>query len=416
MKGVIIQNAAEVVTPIGRQAKSGPAMNELNRIEHASIVIQDGMIQAVDTAEVIASRYDLSRYECIDAAGQSVIPGFVDAHTHFIFGGYRADEFMLRLKGSTYMEIMAAGGGIGSTVRQTRQTSREELYQSGKERLDAMLAFGVTTAEGKSGYGLDLDNEIKQLTVMKDLARNHPLELVSTFMGAHAVPPEYSGQEDHYIDFLLAEVLPAVKERGLAEFCDVFCEQGVFSLDQSRRLLSKARELGFGLKIHADEICSLGGAELAGEMQAVSAEHLLHASDEGIRALAQNRVIATLLPSTAFCLNEPFAAARTMIDSGCAVALASDFNPGSCFSYSVPLILALACIKMKMTAEEALTAMTLNGAAALNRAESVGSIEPGKQADLLLLKYPSYKFLIYHTGVNIVQKVIKKGRLLCTNS
>ncbi|CUH95987.1 Imidazolonepropionase [Propionispora sp. 2/2-37] len=415
MKGLVIQNAAEVVTPTGREAKFGPAMNELNRIEHASIVVQDGIIQAVDTAERIAFRYDLSGYECIDAAGQSVIPGFVDAHTHFIFGGYRADEFMLRLKGSTYMEIMADGGGIGSTVRQTRQTTEEELYRSGKERLDAMLAFGVTTVEGKSGYGLDLEAEVKQLSVMQDLARNHPLELVSTFMGAHAVPPEYSDEEDRYIDFLLADVLPVIKEKGLAEFCDVFCEQGVFSLEQSRRLLSKARELGFGLKIHADEICSMGGAELAGELQAVSAEHLLHASDEGIRALAQNRVIATLLPNTAFCLNEPFAAARAMIDSGCAVALASDFNPGSCFSHSVPLILALACIKMKMTAEEALTAMTLNGAAALNRAGSVGSIEPGKQADLLLLKYPSYKFLIYHTGVNIVQKVIKKGRLLCTN-
>ncbi|SEP38707.1 imidazolonepropionase [Propionispora vibrioides] len=415
MKGVVIQNAAEVVTPVGGQAKFGREMNDLSRIEHASVVIEDGMIQAVDQTAVIASRYDLRQYERIDAAGQSVIPGFVDSHTHFLFGGYRADEFMLRLTGSTYMELMAAGGGIGSTVRHTRQTGREELYRLGKDRLDAMLAFGITTVEGKSGYGLERETELKQLTVMQALAQDHPLELVSTFMGAHAVPPEYRGREESYIDFLLAEVLPVVKERGLAEFCDVFCEQGVFSLEQSRRLLLQARELGFGLKLHADEICSLGGAELAGELQAVSAEHLLHASKDGIQALARNRVIATLLPSTAFCLNEPFAAARSMIDSGCAVALASDFNPGSCFSYSVPLLLALACIKMKMTAEEALTALTLNGAAALNRAERLGSIEPGKQADLLILKYPSYKFLIYHTGINVVQKVIKKGCLLCTN-
>jgi imidazolonepropionase len=231
-------------------------------------------------------------------------------------------------------------------------------------------------------------------------------------MGAHAVPGEMAGQEERYIDFIMEKVLPHVVAEDLAEFCDVFCEQGVFSVDSSRRLLVKAKEMGLKAKLHADEICPFGGAELSGEIEAVSADHLLYASPAGIKAMADNRVIATLLPSTAFCLGEPFADARGMIDQGCAVALASDYNPGSCFTHSLPLVLALACIKMKMTVEEAITAVTLNGAAAVDRAASIGSIEPGKQADILLLQYPSCKFLIYNTGMNIVDKVIKKGRVV----
>jgi imidazolonepropionase len=412
MQRVMIRNAAEIVTPRGKEAQYGKAMNEISRIEHGSIVIHDGIIQEVDGAETIEARYNLNEYQCIDATGKSVIPGFVDGHTHFLFGGYRADEFMVRLQGGSYMEIMEAGGGIGNTVEKTRQASKEELYQVGYERLNAMMAFGVTTVEGKSGYGLDFDTEIKQLTVLKDLQKNHPIDIISTFMGAHAVPEEYKGEAESYVDFLIAGLLPYISEQQLAEFCDVFCEKGVFSLNSSKKLLEKAKEFGIGLKIHADEICTLGGAELAGELKAISAEHLLHASMAGIQALSDNKVIATLLPCTAFCLNETFADARRMIDSGCAVALASDYNPGSCFTHSIPLILALACIKMKMTVEEALTAITLNGAAAVNRGKSTGSIEVGKEADLLLLKYPSYKFLVYHTGINIVAKVIKRGNLI----
>jgi imidazolonepropionase len=415
MQQVVIQNAAEIVTPLGREARFGKAMNELYRMERGSIVIHDGMIVAVDQAETIAARYDLSRYERIDAAGKSVIPGFVDSHTHFIFGGYRPDEFLMRLQGRSYLEIMAAGGGIGETVKATRQASREELYRTGWERLNAMMASGITTVEGKSGYGLDLETEVRQLTVMRELDRDHPVDVIRTFLGAHAIPEEYHGDAGRYIDQLIAVVLPYVRDHELAEFCDVFCEKGVFSIAEAQQLLVQARKFGLQLKIHADEICPLGGAELAGELKAISAEHLLQTSPDGITALAANRVIATLLPATAFCLNETFAAARSMIDAGCAVALASDYNPGSCFTNSIPLILALACIKMQMTLAEALTAITLNGAAALNRASSLGSVEVGKQADLLVLKYPSYQFLVYHTGMNIVEKVIKRGNLICTN-
>ncbi len=261
---------------------------------------------------------------------------------------------------------------------------------------------------------MDYDTERKQLRVMRELEQRQPVSIVRTFLGAHSVPPNYKGRNDAFIDFLLQDVMPTVKAENLAEFCDVFCEKGVFSIEESRRLLMKAREMGFKLKIHADEIVTFGGSELAGELKCTSADHLLHASDAGIKALADNDVVATLLPTTAFCLKEPYAPARKMIDAGCAVALATDFNPGSGFTNSVPLMIALAVIYMGMTAEEAITALTLNGAAAVGRADRIGSIEVGKEADVVLLQYPSYKFLPYHTGVNIVDSVVKAGQLVYT--
>lgn len=412
MTKLMLVHAAEIATPTGKEAVSGSAMNQLQVIHDGAVVIEAGIIQAVGPTETILKNYDSSQYSVIDATNQSIVPGFVDSHTHFVFGGYRPDEFLMRLSGKSYMEIMEAGGGIENTVQATRSSSFDELYQSGFERLDEMLAFGVTTVEGKSGYGLDHDNEIKQLGVMQKLNASHPVDVVSTFLGAHAVPREFAGRNSDYIDFLISDVLPEVASQKLADYCDAFCEKGVISIDDSRRLLAKAKALGMRLKLHADEIEQLGGAELAAELGAASADHLLEASDTGIGRLAEAGVVATLLPATAFCLNKPYAPARKMIDQGCAVALASDLNPGSCFTGSVPLIFSLACIYMKMSVAEALTAFTLNGAAALNRADSIGSIEVGKEADLLLLKYPSYSYLVYKTAVNCVDRVIKKGKVI----
>jgi len=411
---LIIKNASELVTCSGFAAKKGPAMSQLHIIADGAVVVKAGIIEAVGTtpeieATLAKSATDLSEFETIDARNKAVLPGFVDSHTHFIFGGYRAEEFAWRLRGDSYMDIMKRGGGIASTVQATRAASADELLQAGIKRLDSMLSFGVTTVEGKSGYGLDQDTEIKQLEVINHLDGIHYLDIVPTFLGAHAVPDDYKGREDDFVDYLIDAVMPQVAERNLAEYCDVFCEKNVFSVSQSRRLLTGARELGFKIKLHADEIVQLGGAELAAELHATSADHLLQASDEGIRQMARADVVATLLPATAFSLKEPYARGRFIIDSGCAAALATDFNPGSCFSESIPLVFALATLYMDITPEEAVSALTINAAAALDRADAIGSIDVAKQGDLVVLEYPSYKFIPYHVGVNTVEKVFKKG-------
>jgi imidazolonepropionase len=409
---LIIKNASELVTCSGFSARCGKAMQDLKVVPEGAVVVREGVISAVGTTADIMAGIDAGGFTVIDAADRCVLPGFVDSHTHFVFSGYRADEFSWRLRGDSYMDIMQRGGGIVSTVAATRAASKEELVKSGLRRLDSMLAFGVTTVEGKSGYGLDLDTEVKQLEAMIELDALHPVDVVRTFLGAHAVPNEYAGREDAFIDYLADDVLPVIAERKLADFCDIFCEKQVFSLDQSRRLLRKAREAGMGIKIHADEIVPFGGAQLAAELSAVSADHLLQASDAGIKAMARAGVVCTLLPGTAFSLKEPYARGRFMIDHGCAVALASDFNPGSCFSESIPLIAALATLYMGMTPEETITALTLNGAAAVGRAGSIGSIEVGKQGDLVIHGFPSYRFIPYRIGVSTVEKVIKKGVLV----
>ncbi|MFZ5966977.1 MAG: imidazolonepropionase [Bacillota bacterium] len=407
---MLIKNAAELVTCSGYQAKKGKEMSELHVIPNGAVVIEDGIIKAVGVTEEILRNYDESNYEVIDASGKAVLPGFVDSHTHFVFGGYRAEEFSWRLRGDSYMEIMERGGGIINSVKGTMEASKEELYRVGKKRLNSMLSFGVTTVEGKSGYGLDYDTEIKQLEVMKELDQTHPIDIVKTFLGAHAVPKEYKGgREDEFIDFIIDKVLPTVVEKNLAEFCDIFCEKNVFSVEQSRRLLTKAKEMGMKAKLHADEIVQLGGAELAAELGAVSADHLLQASDQGIADMAKAGVIATLLPCTAFSLREHYARGRYMIDQGCAVALATDMNPGSCFTESIPLMIALSTLYMNMTIEEAVTAITINGAAAVGRADKIGSIDKGKQGDIVILEFPSYKYIPYHIAVSTVEKVVKNG-------
>jgi len=409
---IIIKNSSQLVTCSGFKARQGKDMSDLKIINNGAVVIEKGIIKAVGKTGDILAGFDQSKFTVIDTGGRAVLPGFVDSHTHFVFGGYRAEEFSWRLRGDSYMEIMERGGGIVNTVLATRKAKKDELIEAGKKRLDSMLSFGVTTVEGKSGYGLDYDTELKQLEVMSDLDKTHPVDIVRTFLGAHAVTKEYKGREDEYIDYLIENVMPEVAKRKLAEFCDIFCEKNVFSVEQSRRLLRRAREIGFKLKMHADEIVQLGGAELAAELGAVSADHLLQASEKGIHDMAKNSVVATLLPATAFSLREPYAKGRYMIDNNCAVALATDLNPGSCFTESIPLIFALAVLYMDITIEEAVTALTINGAAALNRADKIGSIDVGKKGDVIVLEFPSYKYIPYHIGMSTVEKVVKDGNIV----
>ena len=409
---LVIHNASEVVTCSGFKGKAGEQMQDLKVVKNASVVVEDGIITKITEDPLDLESYETKGFTIVEANGKCVLPGFVDSHTHLVFGGYREEEYNWRLGGVAYMDIMARGGGIINSVRETQLASKESLIEVGLKRLNSMAGFGVTTVEGKSGYGLDLDTEIKQLEVMKELNKRHSLDIITTFLGPHARPAAYKEDPEAFIDFMIEEVLPIVDERGLAEFADIFCEKNIFSIDQSRRFLSAAKKRGFKIKIHADEIVQLGGAELAAELGAISADHLLQASDAGIDAMKAAGVVATLLPCTAFSLKESYARARTMIDKGLVVALSTDFNPGSCFCESIPLLIALATNQMGMTIEETITALTINGAAALDRADQIGSIDIGKKADLVVHEFPSYKFLPYHIGVSTVEKVIKNGVMI----
>jgi imidazolonepropionase len=350
--------------------------------------------------------------EVIDATGKTILPGFVDSHTHLIFAGTREGEFEQRLQGLTYQEISARGGGINATVRRVREASKAELKDLTRRRLQHLLRFGVTTVEVKSGYGLTLADELKCLEVIAELNAEGPLELVPTFLGAHAIPPEFRTNRDGYIRLLLDDMLPEIARCRLADFCDVFCETGVFSLDESERILKRAQELGLRLKLHADELTPLGGAALAARLRAASADHLLCITDAGIDALAESETVATLLPGTAFFLGVPYAPARRLIERGVAVALASDCNPGTCPTENLPLVGAMACTQMKMLPAEVVTALTLNAAAALGRSGRIGSLEVGKQADLVIIDVPNYRHLFYHFGVNHVWRILKRGRVV----
>lgn len=411
MKKIAFVNCSQVVTCSGFKAKAGKDMSDIGLIENGYVLVHDELIYKVASmSELVLS--SISDYEKIDCAGKTLMPGFVDSHTHFVFGGYRADEYNWRLRGDSYMSIMEKGGGIVNSVRGTKEASFDELLNVSRKRLDSMVTFGVTTVEGKSGYGLEKEVEFKQLEVMKKLNETHSLDIVTTFMAAHTVPTEYKGRGHEFIDLIIKDMLDDVKDNNLAEFCDIFCEKNVFSVEESRTLFNAAKEKGFKLKIHADEIVQLGGAELAAEVGAISADHLLQASDEGIYAMRDSGVVATLLPCTAFSLKEEFARGRFMIDNGAPVALATDFNPGSCFTESIPLVLALATLQMGMTIEETITALTINGAAAVDKAETIGSLDVGKKADIVIHEFPSYKFLPYHIAVSTVEKVFKGGRMI----
>lgn len=413
MSNLYIKHAT-IVTPIGREAVKGEGMRHLNVIEDGAILIKDGVIRYVGNSNPLRQIYSLfghgSTFREINAEGRVVLPGFVDSHTHAVFGGFRPDEFRWRLEGESYMSIMEKGGGIQNTVNATREASTADLVKNAEWLMDRMIQMGVTTAEVKSGYGLDYNTEAKMLSAISQLAAKHKIEVVPTFLGAHAVPAEYKGRTSEYVDLIIEKMLP--KFRKVAKFCDIFTEKNVFEIEDSRRLMSAAKDMGYKLKFHADEIVPLGGAELAAELGAVSADHLLHVSDAGIKAMAEKNVVATLLPLTAFALKEEFAPARKMIEARCAVALATDLNPGSCFSGSIPLTIALACIYMKMTVEEVITALTINGAAACGIADRKGSIEPGKDGDIVMLHFDNINMLPYYVGMNCVKTTIAKGKIL----
>lgn len=408
---LIIEHAEQLITAQGftqRPAK-GPEMEELGILHDGAVAIHNGRIVAVSKTDEILSTCEAR--ERIDATGKIVTPGFIDAHTHFVFAGSRESELELKIKGASYLEILQKGGGILRTVRDTRAAGKEELLQTCRQRAESLLVHGTTTIEAKSGYGLSLQDEIKSLEVINSLNHEGPLSLIPTFLGAHAIPPEFDGRVDEYIDLIIADWLPKISERQLARFCDVFCEKGVFEIDESRRLLLAGKRLGLMPRIHADELYPLGGAELAAEVGAVSADHLLYASDLGIERMKQAGVIATLLPAAPLTLMlDKYADARKFIAHGVPVALGSDLSP-SCWIENEQLVTALACYKLKMTPAEAIMAVTINAAHSIQEASEIGSLEVGKKADITIFNVKDYRFLGYRLGANMVETVIKDGRV-----
>lgn len=409
MTNYIFKNASELVTPQGTSLRTGADMSRLLTVERGCLITEGRRIKAVGGPEILEGVNEAD-YEVIDCTGKTILPGLVDSHTHFIFGGYREDEFNWRLNGDSYISIMERGGGIISTTRATREASLEDFLAVGRKRLRSLAGFGVATVEGKSGYGLDKMTELRQLEAMAALNEEDLIRVIPTYMGPHEIPPEYKGRADDYLDFCINEVLPVVKAGNLAMFCDIFTEKGVFDIEQSRRYLTACREAGFGIRMHADELfAGFGGAELAAELKTASADHLLKISDEGIRAMRDQQVCGTLLPLTAFSIKADYAPARKMVDQGMGIALATDLNPGSCYSESIPLLIALSTIYMGLRMEEVVTALTLNGAAALGLAEEKGSLEAGKLADVAVFDVPNHRFLTYHFGVNECVYTLSEG-------
>jgi imidazolonepropionase len=411
---LIIKNIGKLATMRGESPFIGKSMDSIEIIENAYVAIKDGKFYEIGTGDEYNQLVgDNTKID--DAKGKLVTPGLIDAHTHLVHGGSRENEFAKKLAGIPYLEILKSGGGILSTVKSTKDASFEELYEKSLKSLDRMLEFGVTTLEAKSGYGLELDTEIKQLEVAKKLGENHPINLVHTFLGAHAVPLEYKHNPDEFVDIVINEMMPQIKELELAEFCDVFCEDSVFNIEQTRKIFKKAKELGYKLKIHADEIVSLGGAELAAELGCVSADHLMAASDKGIGLMAEKGVVANILPGTSFNLNKPYANARKMIDNNLAVSLSSDYNPGSCPSENLQFVMQLGCLGLKMTPNEVLSSVTVNAACAIDRQDEIGSIDIGKNADLVIFDAPNIEYLMYHFGINHVCCVYKCGELVVSD-
>jgi imidazolonepropionase len=400
---IIIKNANEILTLNGpNRPRKMKEMNELSIIENGSVAIDNGII--VDVGKNLTYMAD----KIINAKGKTVLPGFVDPHTHVVFAGSREFELDMKLKGLSYMDILKSGGGIFYTVEKTRNATKDQLIQQAKKRLDNMLRYGTTTCEAKSGYGLDTKTELKILEVNKKLNESHPIDIVSTFLGAHAIPKGKSA--DEYTDEIIEEMIPKINH--LSKFCDVFCEEGVFTVDQSKKILEAGKTHGLIPKIHADEIVDTGGASLAANIGAISADHLLMSSNDGLQKMAKKGVIGVLLPGTPFSLmQESYAPARKIIDMDVAVALATDLNP-NCWVENMQFMIQLACLKMKMTPSEAITAATFNAACAINLNDKIGSVEVGKQADILILDCPNHKYIPYHFGINLVEKVIKNGMIL----
>ena len=400
---LVIENIGMLATPVGTCARSGSEQGNIHLLKNAWIAIEDGIITAVGTgaAPDCAERFD--------AGGKLATPGLVDPHTHLVFGGWRQHELAMKLRGVPYLDILAAGGGILSTVRSTREADVGTLKAKAARELTRMLSLGVTTCEAKSGYGLNTETELKMLRAVQELKREQPVELVSTFLGAHALPEEYRQDRAGYIRLLTEEMIPLAARDGLCEFCDVFCETGVFTAEESRSILEAGLRHGLKAKCHSDEIDAIGGTEMAAALHAVSCEHLIRCQPSGIAAMAASGTVACCLPATSFYLNATFAPARDMIDAGVPVAFGSDFNPGSCPVNNLPLAMNIGCYKYRMTPEECLTAITLNAAAALCRAERIGSIEAGKQADILIWDAEDLDYIFYRFGAELVQTVFKSG-------
>jgi len=413
---LLIQNAQQVLTLRSDQKgpRTGEQMEDLRMIEDGAVAVSEDKILAVGKTEEVLGQIKIDRQtKVIDAKDKTLLPGFVDCHTHPVFAATREEEFEMRIKGKTYQEIAKTGGGIKSSVRALRSKSKQELVQLTLPRLDRMLSYGTTTIEAKSGYGLSLEDEIKMLEVIKELNRIHPVDLVPTFLGAHEVPEEYKDRRKEYMELITQRMIPEVAKRKLAVFCDIFCEKGVFDIEESRKILTAAKNNGFKLKLHADQLSALGGAKLASQVGALSADHLEFIDDEGIQMMRDAGVIGVLLPGACFGLGmKDYPPARRMIDEGVPVALATDFNPGSSMTESMPIILSLACQMMRMTPAEAVVASTINSAYAVDMEEKIGTIEMGKKADLVIWNVQNYKEIPYHYGVNLVDQVIKNGKVI----
>ena len=405
----LIKNIRQLISPVSENFSILSDFKRLNVYENVSLLVNNGIIEEI----IDNPSPDIEVAGVINARNQVVMPAFVDPHTHLVFAGTRENEFNMRIQGKTYMEIAKEGGGINSTVKETRMAAEEELYAIARRNLMKMIEHGVATFEIKSGYGLDTETELKQLRVIDRLRKTFPVDVKATFLGAHEVPPEYRDNKEKYIDILINEMLPAVKEQGIAEYCDIFCEKGVFDIEESRKILSKAKELGFKIRMHADELTPLGGAELAAELGAKSADHLVYITDKGIDAMVSKNVVFVMLPGTTFFLmSDKYAPAKKIAEKGGIVALSTDFNPGSSYTHSMPMIITLACLKMGLTIEQAINAATINAAYSLDLHNKTGSIHKGKQADLIFLDIPSYKFLVYNYGVNHITSVVKKGKII----
>lgn len=403
----LIRNIGLLATPEGFCARRGPAQGQLRLLKNAWVLAEDGIITAVGQSEPPCGAEQI-----IDGAGRLATPGLADAHTHLIFGGWRQDELADKLHGVPYLDILARGGGILSTVRATRAATEAELLEKGRRALLEMQRFGVTACEAKSGYGLETETELRQLRVIRQLGQECAMDLAPTLLGAHALPPEYQADREGYLRLLCEEMIPRAAAEGLARFCDVFCEEGVFTVEEARRILLAGKAHGLLPKLHADEIHPIGGSQLAGELGAVSAEHLIVCPEEGMERMARGGVIACLLPCTSLYLGASFAPARRLVEKGVAIAIATDFNPGSCPCLNLQLAMSLGCLYYRLTPEEVLTAVTLNGAAAMGLAGRLGSVEPGKQCDLALWDAPDLNYLCYRMGSNLCASVIKKAMRL----
>lgn len=400
----LIHNIGLLATPEGLCARRGPAQGQLRLRNNAWVLAEDGIIAAVGQGAPPCGAEQI-----IDAEGRLATPGLADAHTHLIFGGWRQDELADKLHGVPYLDILARGGGILSTVRATRAATEAELLEKGRRALLEMQRFGVTACEAKSGYGLETETELRQLRVIRQLGQQCAMDLAPTLLGAHALPPEYQADREGYLRLLCEEMIPRAAAEGLARFCDVFCEEGVFTVEEARRILLAGKAHGLLPKLHADEIHPIGGSQLAGELGAVSAEHLIVCPEEGMERMARGGVIACLLPCTSLYLGASFAPARRLVEKGVAVAIATDFNPGSCPCLNLQLAMSLGCLYYRLTPEEVLTAVTLNGAAAMGLAGRLGSVEPGKQCDLALWDAPDLNYLCYRMGSNLCASVIKNA-------